>query len=466
MSRQLAAYLEQLAFEGERDSQGSFTVDYARALELFSRRLYSDPTSYLIKLAQAAFAGGAPELQVRTRREHLELSFQWHTLDSATLTQLPDWLHQDLGLELPRPAAHLLRGLHTARATHPQSQIGLAVQDEAGGLTCLIEGESIRSQPMAAKAGRGTNCVITIRHLGPTPKGRPHNWLPEQTALTARCALTSRPVRWDGKLLNPLSVAVDSQPARYPVLLDRIYFSRRPAAQLLGMPHLTTIPAVVYDVGGGYQDLYSLGQTLLHQWRGYLANKALGPPLWEECSRPDFRLLESDVVQEVFGIPADGYAVNHGFIRAGRMEGRGNGYQILYVVNAHSYTFTPFTFSQGRFGKKASPCAQAWLRCPALPRGDSRLHLQVDGVLLDPLPIELPLAGAELIVADSEVKTDLSGLVPIADERLESIVRWFSVDLGKSKKDLRKALRWNDKYGLSEDWVKQVYRTHRLDLDE
>lgn len=200
MSRQLAAYLERLAFEGERDSQGSFTVDYARALELFSRRLYTDPTSYLIKLTQAAFAAGAPELQVRTRREHLELSFQCHTLDSALLSQLPDWLHQDLGLDLPRAAAHLLRGLHTARATHPQAQIGIAVQDGAGGLTCLIEGESIRSQPMAARSGPGTNCVITIRHLSPSsPKGRPHNWLPEQTALAARCSLTSRPVRWDGK---------------------------------------------------------------------------------------------------------------------------------------------------------------------------------------------------------------------------------------------------------------------------
>lgn len=465
MSRQLAHYLQQLALEGERHSEGSFSIDYARALEQLSKRLYFDPTSYLLKLIQAAFRSGAPEVQIRTHRDRLEVSFTSTAFTSKAFGRISDWLTQPLSGEQDMAFAHLLRSMHAARATQTL-QIALAVQDQEGGLTCLIEGEHVQSQTMPAKPGSVSECVVSFRRLNPSAiKGRPQNWLPEQTSVKARCALTSRPVRWDGKLLNPEPVGVDARPAKFPVLLDRIYMSRDTPDKLLGLPPLTSLPAVVYDVGGGYQDLYSNGQTLLHQWRTYCSNKH-ETPLFHESFRPDFKILESDLMQELMGIPGDACALNHGFMRSGRVEGKTTGYQILYVPNPETFTMTPFAVTQGRFGKRPCMCAQAWIRCPSLPKGDSLFHVQLDGVLLDPVAVELPLAGVQLIVADQGVKTDLSGLVPVVDSRLELIAAYFRMDLLKSKKELRKALRWNDKYGLSEDWVKQVYRAHRLDRDD
>jgi hypothetical protein len=467
LSRQLANYLQQLALEGERHSEGLFTIDYARALEQLSNRLFSDPTSYLLKAIQAAFAAGAPEVQIRTHRDRLELSFTSPVFTSAAFGSVSDWLNQPLRSEQERGFAHLLRSFHAARAMQTL-QIGLAVQDEHGGVTCLVEGEHVQSQTMPAKPGAGAECVLFFRHLDPNAvKGRPHNWLPEQSSLQARCALTSRPVRWDGKVLNPQPIGVDARPAKFPVLLDRVYLSRDTADKLLALPHLTNLPAVVYDVGGGYQDLYSNGQTLLHQWRTYASSNKHEPALFHQSFRPDFKVLESDLMQELLGIAGDACALNHGFMRSGRVDGgKSTGYQILYVPNPDTFTMTSFAVTQGRFGKRPCLCAQAWVRCPSLPRGDSFFHVQQDGVLLDPVGVELPLAGVQLIVADQEVKTDLSGLVPVADERMEAVAAWFRVDLMKSKKELRKALRWNDKYGLSEDWVKQVYRAHRLDRDD
>lgn len=452
MSEDLALYLDRLAHEGERDSHGTFSVDYVKALEKLSARLFSDPTSWLIKLVQAAVSSGTRQLEVRSHRDRLEVHFNSSGLSSESFHDLQALLHDPLGNEEQPALAHFLRAFHAARVARPQS-LGWAIVDQQGGFSYMVHGEEIQRHMLPAQEAAGATCVFSLR-----PQAGKVGWAEEQKALTGRCALSPASIRWDKRPLNPAVPQVGGQ-----CLLDRLYLSREAGDKLLHLPHLTEFPSLVYDLGHGYKDHYSYGQTVLHQWRSYMARA--GHQLWDSQPAPDFQILESDVAQELFGIPKNAYAINHGSIRAGRLEGRNNFYQILYVQYLRNFTMAAEPVRQGRFGLQHPLCARAWLRCPVTPVGDSRLLLQVDGVLLDPLPIELGLAGVRAFVADGTVQTDLSGLVPVRNERIQELERWLLLESNLSKKDLRKALRWGNKYGLNEAAVQRITEVHKLDQD-
>lgn len=447
----LALYLEQLAQEGSPDSQGSFSVDYVKALEKLSQRLFADPTCWLIKLVQAAAASGTREMQVRPLRDRLEVQFTSLGFSSADFQDLQALLHQPLGSQ-DRPAlAHFLRAFHASRSARPQT-LGWAVVDEQAGFSYVVRGEETQRQTMPGRPGVGCDCVLSLR-----PQALA-GWSDEERALLGRCALSSVSVRWDRRLLNPAVPQVGKH-----VLLDRLYLSRRPVVELLHLPHLTQVPSLVYDLGNGYRDHYSYGHTLLHQWRSYKSSRE--HKLWESEPAPDFPILESDVIQEVFGIPKAAYPINHGLIRGGRIEGRNNGYQILFVTGLDQFALAELPLAQGRFGLRRPLCAQAWLRCPIQPEGESQLVVQQDGVLLDPIPVGLGLSGARAFVSDASVATDLSGLVPVRDERVEQLETWLHAETVRSRKELRKALRWGSKYGYSEAAVEQITRLHSLDQE-
>lgn len=447
---ELADYLEQLTQEGSRESQGSFSIDYARALEKLSQRLFHDPTGWLVKLVQAAAASGARSIQVRPLRDRLEVAFTAPGWSSAAFAHLEELLHQPFATSEQAALGHFLRAFHASRAARPQT-LGWAVTDAEGGFSYWVDGQEVQRKEVASRPGAGCDCVFSLRPQ--TPSG----WKEEEKALTARCALSSVQIRWGRRPLNPGVPQVGK-----PLLLDRIYLSRRPAAELLHLPHLTEVPSLVYDLGGGYKDHYSQGPTLLHQWRSYRPTR--DHKLWDPEPAPNFPISESDVIQEIFGIPKTAYPVNHGVIRAGRLEGRNNGYQILYVHGLDQFMLGA-ELPQGRFGKRRAPCAQAWLRCPVQPEGESQLVVLQDGVLLDPLPVEAGLVGARLFLADSTVKTDLSGLIPVRDERVEALEGWLQSEAGQCRKELRKALRWGSKYGYSEAAVAQITRLHQLDRE-
>lgn len=448
MSRNLAGYLERLALEGQRDSQGSFTIDHSKALEKLSARLFADANAYLLKIVQAAVASGSPAVELRRHRDRLEVHFCSQTFSSQAMGQLELLLLEPLGSQSDRALAHFLRGLHAARARRPQA-LGWAVRDQVGGVGYVFQPGGLQRQNLPGRTGFGTDCVFSIY----TVPGD------ERALLSERCLLSPVPIRWDKRPLGPQVPALSSKP-----LLDRIYLSQSDSRELLALPHLTQLKALVYDLGGGYKDYHSYGNTVLHQWRSYRPTShhhLFGAP-----SPPDLKIVESDFFQEVFGIPAEAYALNHGGVRAGRLEGSNNGYQILYVHELDTYSRTPFKFSQGRFGQRSSPCAQAWLRCPAQPHGPSQLYVQQDGVLLDPVELELPLAGLHIYLADEKCPTDLSGLCPLQGERLKDIARWLSEEVRRAKKELRQVLRWGDKYGLSDAWLEAVFRLHNLEVDD
>lgn len=457
MSKELARYVQSLTSEGGEVSAGIFTLDYARALEKVSERLFSDSTSYLLKLIQAAVLGGSDGVEVKALQDRLEVHFRSTEFSSHRLADFPERFHLPWGQAADSAWQHLLRALHGARLRTPV--VTLAVQDTEGGRSFRFEGEELTlADPGPTRSGDLSECLVCLSGGSWGP-----GWLEERAALQARCGLAPIPLLWNGKPVNPSVPPQISGSSKFDWLLERMIVSREEVSRLLVVPHLTSIPALVYDLGTGYTDRFSYGRTLLHQWRSFPFHTA--HPLYPTTSRPEFQILESDFVQELMGLPEGAYALSHGLVRPGSLQGRGNFYQILYLANLQGLTRAPFRVRQSRFGLQRPLAVQAWLRCPPWSSEDSELQILQHGVLLDARSIELPLKGLRAYVADSEIGTDLSGLVPRRDSRWEQVVEWLVEECVKAKKELRQALRWNEKKKIPQDWVDFVTNFHRLDLD-
>lgn len=459
MSQELTGYLAELSAAGEHDSRGVFTTDAQRALQMLSARLFADPLAYLAKWMQAAWLAGAIRVECKTGKD--QLSMRWPRCERPPL-----WSDLEAAFKQPletpadsalRPLVLCLHALNSqvCRPGDLRTQATLAAAGRSWKLTPA--GLELCGGAEGGAEGVSDAVVLTVR--------RPGGWSAERAALERRCSLSPVLLEWDGKPVNGQPLGVPGSPERksFPYLLDKLYLSTDPADELLALPHLTLLPAAVYDAGAAYQDTYSFGPTLMQLWRSYVPRHAA--PLFPAGPLPGYRVQESSLTQELFGLPTGAYALNHGRIRPGRLQGSNNGYQILYVDSLAPHTRAGFTLSQGRFGRQAPPAARAWLRCPSLPATGGSLHLQHQGVLLDPLEVEWPLAGAALLVSDPQAATDLSGLTPLQGERLAALTEWFRADMQRSKKDLRKALRWHEKFGMPDAEAARLAEVHQLQDD-
>lgn len=96
--RNIADYLDQMQ-EGELDSSGQFTLDWAKALEKLGRYQSEAAGFWVVKLLQAAVSSGARKLSIRQSSRTTSLSFRPHlpareifnalqTLDPSPVTAL------------------------------------------------------------------------------------------------------------------------------------------------------------------------------------------------------------------------------------------------------------------------------------------------------------------------------------------------------------------------------------------
>lgn len=470
MSQELSRYLQALSREGEQHSQGGFSIDYGRALEQLSSRLHSDPSSYLLKLIQGAVRSGAWEIRIKTHRDRLEVHFPSRRLGSQRVRQLPQLLLDPLpGGPDESGLGHLLRALHAARAGQATS-LAFVARDSSGGESVLLQGDQIGLRSLEAGDQDHCECCFSLQRPVRKSWWSPSSFVAEQQSLAQRACLCPVPIRWDGRLLNPRVPTAGAQGRELPWLLDRIYLSCQPADVLLTLPPSTQLGAYTYDLGRGYQDHFSYGSTLLQQWRVCRSNAPFpsGPP-------PQFDIYESNFIQEITGLPPAMVPLNHGGIRPGRLQGRNNGYQILYTDEPDPFRRSQFGVPHGRFGSLPTLAAQAWFRCPSHPQGPSQLHLCQDGIRLDPLALELPLQGVQVYLAGAarqwegspwQVPTDLSGLTVRQEESVSSLISWVREETLRAKRELRQALRWTEKYGFSDHWLKTMMNNHSLDRDD
>ena len=136
---ELESYLSRFR-EGRVDQEGgSFTLDLGRALSQLRKNRLPGAAHYVLKLVQAAVAGGAPDLSIRAESGRVELRFGW-LLEADPLTC---WVEPK-----GRAAHHLAVGLLAAPKGWKWE-----VSGQGSKRTLQLEGTELNVEESAAEVG-------------------------------------------------------------------------------------------------------------------------------------------------------------------------------------------------------------------------------------------------------------------------------------------------------------------------
>lgn len=471
MSQDLASYLQELADEGEKESSGRFSIDFAKARSKLSELLFADPANYLLKFVQSGISSGAAPILVQTRRHDLQASFRSQAFQPEQLAQLKDLLYEPTSVSDNEPLHHLLLALHAARALQPDLLV-FACRNDQTGAALILQSQSLRlvQIPAGSPAG-GSECLLLIRRK-PTDGWlrrmfyKPRDLAHDTSALVQRCRYSWAPIILDGRTVTPSPFRF--QGGSFPILADRFYLSRSPARQLLTLPAFVDRPAMVYDTNGQTQNLDSPGATLLQQWRSYnLPRYSQEGALFEMTAAPSQAAMRQDVVNLLSTAPKDGIVLYRGGYRSFSINRDSRSQQLLFVPNTERFTQSIYARSGGLLGKPtAYPAGLAHFVCPTVPaQSASALVFSHHGVLLEPIPVELPLKGVIAVLSDCQVRTDLSGLQAIQNERFQSVLLWVQQECEKLKNELRRLLRMLEPMHLKTRQVEEIAARHLIEVN-
>lgn len=472
MSQDLARYLQELAEEGDKDSSGSFSIDYSKARSKISERLFADPSNYLLKFVQCGIASGAAPIRVQTRKSDLQVSFRSSLLHPDQLESLKEQLYSPELSSENKAMHHLALALHAARALQPD-QLVFACRTALSGQALILHKESIRQLEIpGGQAGGECECLLLIRR---TPKDhwvrrllyQPRDLANDSAALVGRCGYSWSPIQLDNRTVTPRPLQCKGG-GKFPQLVDRFYLSRSPVNQLLTLPAFIDRPAWVYDLRGQGQNLDSHGSTLLQQWRSYSLPRYSGQePLFEPTASPSISASRHEISGPLsFALPT-GIALYRGGYRNFSVNRDSRVQQYLYVPHGDQFTTSLYSRPGGLLGSPTPyPAGQAHFVVPTLPeQKTSALFFCHHGVLLDPIPVELPLYGMRVVLSDPKISTDLSGLQAIQNERFQQVLQWVQEESEKLKGELRRLLRMLEPVNLSLKQVRQLAERHDIQLD-
>ena len=464
MSLDLADYLKDLVAEGEKDSSGQFSLDFEKAREKLSKNLFAHPSNYLLKMVQFACAQGAAPIQVQTRRHDLQISFEGKPFSEDDLENLRKQLYQPEVEGNRQELKHLILALHAARAQQPEMLV-FASRTPGSGRGLLFHGDQVR--PIEIPPGP-TAQMLLIRRKPKDSWLRQLFYSPRQLAddchaLTSRCRYSWSPVYLDGRLLSPAPFAFRG--GTYPTLIDRYYLSRDTPQQLLAFDHFHERPALVYDVNGKTQNVDAVSNVLIHQWRSYFVPHYLSrehEPLYPSTSPPAEPTVRTD---SWFGGNENSVLLYRGGYRRFSVN-REKEIQVITVSRIGGFSSSIYSSKSWFSAPRPFPAGLGHVVCPATPTQEkSMVFFCQDGVLLEPVSMDLELKGLIVVLADPKVRCDLSGLQPIQNERLQAVTQWLLEESKKMKDELRKILRFSDSLGLSA-LGRSVNRMQNLGLED
>lgn len=452
---QLADYLETLCREGVRDSSGQFTVDYGQARRKVGGRLFADPYFPLLKLVQCAVLGGSPFLQFFSRPNQLLVRFLCPQLDLTRQKDIPNLLYRAVDA-YPLPVWQMLALALQAAQAQDGNHVGFATRSRHGGRGLLIHEDRLSLLDIPAGTREQTECLILLRG----PRFDPAL---ARTLIAERCRFCPAELRWNRQLLNG-SCEPPPPPGPFGWLVDRLYLSHAPLLQGLVLPPFWKRPAACYDAGWGHQDSFTQGATLLQQWRSYNPHVRQRESLFPRTVHPKFKLQSVGGLLPWFRVPKGSLPVYLGRYRPGYAFRGMAAWQMVYLEKVEQFQAAPFGPRTWWGGKQKMVCGLGELRLPSLPDAGAPNQLSVvhHGVLLDPVPVELEVAGAAITLCDAAAQTDLSGLKLAGRDRLDRITDWLRHEVAVLKDDVRKTLHWAEKFSLPRGWKQTVIERHRL----
>lgn len=448
--------------EGEKESSGRFTIDYARARSNLSQHLFADPSNYLLKFVQHAVAQNAASLLVQTRRQDMQISFQGRALLHEDIHHLKELL-VDPALAASSQWRDLILALYAAQSLEPDFLVYASITPSKGvGLLLHHHRADVIDLPGGPAAQllllRRTSRESFWRRLFYSPR----HISQDCHGLATRCRHSWLPIVLDNRTLAP--TLAQFKRGSVANLAERVYLSRSQPDHLLSMPPFYERPALMYDLNGRTQNLDTSGKTVLHQWRCY-ASHDKGKPLFDvsysPTSTPEVR---EGQLTDLVSAPTGRIAVYRGSHRTYSATREQN--SLIVTVGTEGFTNSIFSHKGWFTSATPYPAAQAVMVCPSQPeREDSQLLVCHKGVLLEPVAVSLPLKDMRVVVADPQAQTDLTGLQVVRDERFHTLCEWVAKEAGKLRDEVRRVLRFHDNIGLSESFAKQVNQCHGLGLE-
>lgn len=192
---------------GPAESSGAFTIDAQGALAKLSGHQLGDPAMWLVKMVQAAVAGGAPSIQIELSGQEVEVRFLAsdrlkadHILDMMTTGQLPS----------SRWQRHLLVALRAAYGQKPS----LMAWSAPGGGSIKLAGKQFERGEQS-----DPNLYSFLVRQSVSWSGRWLGRLDEYELLCRRCWLCPVPLLVNGKRTNT------TFPPRLPPRGDNLYLA-------------------------------------------------------------------------------------------------------------------------------------------------------------------------------------------------------------------------------------------------
>lgn len=425
---------------------------------MLAEKLFNDPSAFLLKLVQAAVASHSSAIHFQARPDRLVVRFHSAELDLTQLPEVEELLRRPLEDASPAVRCFLL-ALHAARPG--TEELAYATRSASGGRGFVLTTAGLQTMNLAGARQQVAECVLLLRRAIPESSWR--------GLLERRCCFCSIPVVWNGRRLNgrPFRQAAGEGAAPF-WLAQRLYLRAHHPADSMVLPPLHAQPAWCYDVGSGLQDCWSRGSTLLHQWRSYASPLLGAEPLFERVATPRFHLAARRgwMTPPEWFVPASDVLLYAGSIRPGDPFRNLARRQALSVSGVSSLGYAPWSGRPSGWFRPERPmlCSQASLRLPALaePGARSLVHTVWNGVLLEPRELPADLGGLEVTVCDARGGVDLSGLVPLRNERSARLDDWLWRECTTLRDDLGGLLVWSDKMRLPLRWLKAVRQRHRL----
>lgn len=415
MKSPLTHLIDRLHTEGQAASSGRFTLDFEKSLRL--KPVDREPGDFFLKLVQTAHLAGADRLTLTLQGSQMEAHFPAPRLEP-----------QSLGTPRQGAAAMFFAAARAAGQFHRGSVLWGCWGPELGLGFALRQGES-ETRALSGHGQSGVEAFLSVQ------LEHSLNW----DALRARVGFSQVPITFQGKQWAPELPKQE----RWGWLLDRLYFD--PGRDRLSLPHATQFAAKLYDLGHLEATLKKEIQatTYLHQWRGFpgleLAPQVLGRV--DKLTQLPSRAIPIALVQ--------GLLARHCY----------------YVEMGEGATTFVHPVSKGLERPSLSP--RAWLRVPCRPqRVDSALRLVQHGVLLPTLDLRLLLNDCEIVLADSQQRTDLSGLRLVQDEHLGDTIEWIQHHILTLRPEIRRALNDWKAQGAPKKWVIRVLEEQNLDIKD
>ena len=396
---ELELYLQDLQTEGNLQSRGQFTLDFAKALEKLGAMARQNVHRWLFFAVQAAVGFGATEMRISASHRSMSLCF-W--VDAASPTLLDGYSFQGVeekpDLRGDEAAAQNLRqALLWGRALNPSS-FAMMVEGDHAGYMLNSTANGMEYKDLPCKPGQPTACALVLTP-GATYLGV--NWASAlQAEAVYRLSFCPVPLTLDGL---ELSLGESSSLMRNKrrregnvKLWERYVFSHNSRDASLAVVHPRLQPAGGYWIEGR--------QPMLRQ-RNWLP---VSRTYWLDFAGQGIADAPWSVGPEERGLCLAEWSEPGGPLQRLCLD-------------------TDPTIELKQFGGKRVRTRALFTR---LRVTGNYLVLGRHGMLLDPIPLDgLPQDGWVAVVASNLVHTDASGLVAVQDDRLRSLQKWIRAEI-------------------------------------